>query len=162
MKRNTMKKATTLALTFIMASALMGCGGEDKNTYVTELNTLSDLVAASEEESIQITSSFGANPTNDYLREEYANALFELADQYLSYADLPVVESVKEEHSAMVEAASAVATVYTDMAEVIMDEEVDFGTNEGVMSLVDVAIDSEAIAEEFSKAISTLVDSLNE
>lgn len=162
MKKSTMKKVTTLAMTFVIASALVGCGGEDKNSYVAELNAISEEIGVSEEESIQITSSFGANPTNDYLREEYANALTELAEQYLSYGDLAVIDSVKEEHDVMVEAATAVATVYIDMAEVIMDEEVDFGTNAGVMSLVDVAVDSDTIATEFSEAIGALVDLLNE
>lgn len=162
MKKNTVKKITVLASTLIMTAALMGCGAQDKNAYVTGLNELSEQVSVMEEESIQATEAFGNNPTNEHLREEYAAALVELADLYLQYGELPVVDDVKAEHQLMVDSATEIATTYQAMSEVILDLENDFGTNAGIMVLVDVAEDSATIAADFSETMGALTALLNE
>lgn len=162
MRNNTAKKITTVAATFMMVATMVGCGAQDKNEYVTELNKLSDKVGSAEEESIQATSAFGNNPTNEHLKDEYATALEELAELYDQYDKLSPVEELKEQHQAMVDAAAEITTIYSNMAVVIRDESVDFGTNEGVMVLVEVAEDSTVVATNFSEAMDTLVELLNE
>lgn len=155
------KSIMVLILLVALACSMMGCGIQKHNEYVNALNTLGNSITTAETKEMAAADKFKQDPSDADTRKEYGQALAAISTLYGSYADMAYLDEVAAEHQELVDAANGIAQLYNDMAVIMLDASVDFTTNTGIQSLLDITENLDDLAEIFLEKMDILVGTIN-
>lgn len=157
-----LKKVMVVTILLVaMTSTMVGCGMQEHNNYVGEINSLGDAILDKYDEVLDELDELAAAPNDMERRRAYGMLIGELGSILEGFGEIVPIEKVSKEHQELVEVTDRMVDIYIEFESIMMDEDFDFTSMDNLTKLVEILEEVEEVGDLFEEKMDQLIDMVN-